>query len=61
MEGDRKCGWIVDLDLTSRCVNNPCRYMSVTMGDCKGTHIGDEICVLLSDLSCVSCEEITEP
>jgi hypothetical protein len=37
------------------------RFMGNSVQLCNGVHIGQEVCVLLSDFSCVACEEIEDP
>lgn len=59
-EKGKQCAWITTETNAETCVSNGCRYISKTQGDCLGTHIGNQICVILSDSSCVSCEEITD-
>ncbi|KAM3144706.1 hypothetical protein pb186bvf_003313, partial [Paramecium bursaria] len=56
---NNRCGWVIQ-DKAEFCVNNPCRYMGVTQSQCTGTQIVDQVCVMLSDMSCVSCEEIVD-
>ncbi|KAM3137123.1 hypothetical protein pb186bvf_010851 [Paramecium bursaria] len=58
-QGPNRCGWVLNNN-SEICVNNPCRYMGVTQSQCSGTHIVNQVCVQLSDQSCVSCEEISD-
>ena len=35
--------------------------MGKSRGACEGIQTEGELCVILADLSCVSCEEISDP
>ncbi|CAD8057203.1 unnamed protein product [Paramecium primaurelia] len=43
------------------CSDIGCRYLLIEYSLCNGAEIGDEVCVPLSDSSCVSCQEIIDP
>ncbi|KAM3138685.1 hypothetical protein pb186bvf_009249 [Paramecium bursaria] len=54
---NKQCGWVDQQDI---CTDTPCRFLAQTYQGCEGLHTESQICVVLQDLSCVACEEITD-
>ncbi|CAD8155493.1 unnamed protein product [Paramecium octaurelia] len=60
-ENGKQCALIEEEGEDQFCSVIGCRYLLIKYSLCNGAQIGDDVCVPLSDSSCVSCQEIVDP
>ncbi|CAK70329.1 unnamed protein product (macronuclear) [Paramecium tetraurelia] len=60
-QNGKQCALIEEEGEDYFCSVIGCRYLLIKYSLCNGAQIGDDVCVPLSDSTCVSCQEIMDP